>query len=120
MKTRNPLLEKSYAFAVRIVRACQYLVRERREYVLSKQLLRSGTSVGANAQEAQGGQSNRDFAAKVQIAYKELKETHYWLRLLRDTGYLTKMEAQSLLMDCEELLKITVSILKTTKESSEK
>jgi len=79
------------------------------------QLLRSGTSIGANVEEALGGQSDKDFAAKFYIAYKEARETHYWLRLLKDTGYITEKEALSVVKDCEELLKIIGAILNTLK-----
>lgn len=115
MKTQNPLQEKSYSFAVRIVKASQYLTNEKKEYVLSKQLLRSGTSIAANTEEAIGGQSEKDFFAKLNIAYKEARETHYWIKLLRDTNYLEQYQAQSLLTDCEEILKIVGSIIKTMK-----
>lgn len=113
----NPLLDKSYAFAIRIVKAYQYLCTEHREYNLSKQLLRCGTSIGANSSEAQGGQSKKDFAAKIQIAYKEAKETHFWIRLLRDTNYFEPKLANSLLKDCEELLRIIASILKSSRKN---
>jgi len=85
MKKDNVLQEKSYAFAIRIVNAYKYLVEDKKEYVLSKQLLRCGTSIGANTEEAIGGQSEKDFYAKLNIVYKEARETHYWIRLLRDT-----------------------------------
>lgn len=84
MKADNVVQAKSYAFAVRIVRLYQYLTGERREYVLSRQVLRCGTSIGANIEEAIGGQSRADFIAKLAIAYKEARETSYWLRLLRE------------------------------------
>ena len=112
---QNPARDKSYDFALRIIKLCKYLVHEKKEYVLSKQILRSGTSIGANVEEAIGGQSRRDFLAKISIAYKETRETHYWLRLLRDSNFLKKDASQSLLGDCEELLKILGSIQKTVK-----
>lgn len=115
MKEDNVVREKSYRFALRIVRTYQYLVAEKHEHVLSKQLLRAGTSVGANVEEAVGGQSGKDFAAKIAIAYKEVRETHYWIRLLRDSDYLTPKQADSLLIDAGELLRITGSIQKTMK-----
>jgi four helix bundle protein len=118
MKTDNVIRDKSYAFAVRVVKLFQHLGTEKREYVLSKQVLRSGTSIGANVEEAMGGQSEKDFFAKLSIAYKEARETHYWLRLLKDTGYLTEAQAQSILADTEELQKIIGSILKTLREKS--
>ena len=115
MKENNIVKEKSYKFAVRIVKLYKYLCDEKKEFVLSKQLLRSGTSIGANIEEAIGGQSDKDFFAKLTISYKEARETHYWLRLLKDTDYLTEQEFQSIIIDCEELLKIIGSIQKTIK-----
>lgn len=115
MKTNNAIQTKSYAFAIRIVNLYRYLSEEKKEFILSKQLLRSGTSVGANVEESIGGQSDKDFYTKLNIAYKEARETHYWLRLLRDTNYLSEIEAQSMIVDCEELLKIMGTILKTLK-----
>jgi four helix bundle protein len=94
------------------------LCDDKKEYVLSKQLLRAGTSVGANIEEAIGGQSEKDFFAKLTIAYKEARETHYWLRLLTDTKFITKEESESLLFDVEELLKIMGSIQKTLRNKS--
>lgn len=113
MKSDNIVVNKSYAFSVRIVNVYKYLITEQKEYVLSKQLLRSGTSIGANIEEAIGGQSRKDFSAKLSIAYKEARETHYWIRLLRDTDYLTSEQSLSLLNDIDELLKIIGSIRKT-------
>ena len=110
---KNVLQEKSYAFALRIVKTYQFLCSEKKEYVLSKQLMRAGTSVGANVEEAIGGQSDRDFLSKISISYKEARESHYWIRLLRDSNYLTEKQAESLLKDNEELLKIMGSIKKT-------
>ncbi len=114
----NIIQIKSYAFAVRIVKVYQYLCEEKKEYVLSKQLLRSGTSIGANIEEAIGGQSGKDFYAKLTIAYKEARETHYWVRLLTDTYYLSKEENESLLYDIDELLKIIGSIQKTLRANN--
>ena len=114
----NILLEKSFAFAVRVVNAYKDLVEEKKEFVLSKQFLRSGTSIGANSEEATGGQSRPDFTAKMTIAYKEARETHYWIRLIQATHYFADSQARSLLNDCEELLKIISSILITTKNNS--
>lgn len=113
MKEGNLIQEKSYAFAVRMVKLYQHLSSEKREYVLSKQLLRSGTSVGANVEEAIGGQSDKDFFAKLTIAYKEARESKYWINLLTDTNYLTPAQSTSLLTDIEQILKILGSILKT-------
>jgi four helix bundle protein len=115
MKTDNVIQTKSYAFAVSIVKTYQFLVEEKKEYVLSKQLLKSGTSIGANTEEALGGQTDKDFYTKFNIVYKEARETHYWLRLLRDTNILNKEQANRLLTDCEEILKIVGSITKTLK-----
>ena len=113
MKTDNVVKDKSYAFAVRTVRVYQYLCTEKKEFVLSKQLLRCGTSIGANIEEAIGGQSKKDFFAKLTISYKEARETHYWIRLLTDTEYINKEQSESLLADVTELLKIIGSIPKT-------
>ena len=115
MKTENVIQTKSYTFAVRIVRLYQHLSAEKREYVLSKQVLRCGTSIGANVEEAIGGQSRADFISKLGIAYKEARETSYWLRLLKDTGYLTETEFKSIYADAEELCRIIGSIQKSTK-----
>ena len=114
----NIIQIKSYAFAVKIVKVYKHLCEDKKEYVLSKQLLRSGTSVGANVEEAIGGQSEKDFFAKLTIAYKEARETHYWVRLLTDTEFITKEESESLLFDIEELLKIIGSIQKTLRNKS--
>lgn len=114
----NIIQIKSYAFAVRIVKVYQVLCDEKKEYVLSKQLLRSGTSIGANIEEAIGGQSGKDFYAKLTIAYKEARETHYWIRLLTDTNYLSEEENESLLFDVDELLKIIGSIQKTLRSNN--
>lgn len=117
MKKDNIVQQKSYDFAVRVVKLYKFLSQEKKEFVLSKQLLRSGTSIGANVEEAIGGQSRKDFFAKLTIAYKEARETHYWVRLLKDTDYLTPNEVNSLLSDVEELLKIIGSIQKTIRNS---
>ncbi len=118
MKSDNIVLIKSYAFAVRIIKVFKHLSEQKKEYVLSKQLLRCGTSIGANIEEAIGGQSSKDFYAKLTIAYKEARETHYWIRLLSDTDYLSKDEASSLLNDVDELLKIIGTIQKTLRNSN--
>jgi four helix bundle protein len=115
MKTDNVIQQKSYGFALRIVKLYKDLVEEKKEYVLSKQILRSGTSIGANVEEAIGAQSAKDFLSKLSIAYKEARETHYWLRLLRDSETLSRDHAGSLIGDCEEILRISGSIIKTTK-----
>jgi four helix bundle protein len=115
MKTDNLVQVKSYEFAVRIVRLNQHLVETKKEYVLSKQVLRAGTSIGANIEEAIGGQSRADFLAKLGIAYKETRETSYWLRLLKDTDYLTESEFLGIHADIEELCRIISAIQKSTK-----
>ena len=97
----NPVLDKSYLFSVRIVKACKYLRQSKNETVMSKQLLRSGTSIGANVSEAQEAQSSADFASKLNIALKESSETEYWIRLLHDTGYFTDLQFRSLYADCK-------------------
>ncbi len=116
MKT-NVVQEKSFAFAIRVVRAYQHLVSERKEFVLSKQFLRSGTSIGANVEESIGGQSDADFISKLSIAYKEARETVYWIRLLEATDYLTKTQAQSLFADADKLCRIIAKILITKKQN---
>jgi len=116
MKKDNVVQVKSYAFAVRIVKVYKHLCDNKKEFTLSKQLLRSGTSIGANIEEAIGGQSKKDFFAKLTISYKEARESKYWIRLLKDTDYLSNEEAESLLQDIEELLKIIGSIQKTMKQ----
>ena len=105
----NLVQMKSYAFAVRIVKLYQHLSAEKKEFVLSKKVLRCGTSVGANVEEAIGGQSRADFVAKMSIAYKEARETAYWLRLLKDTAYLSKSQFDSIYVDADELCRIIAS-----------
>jgi len=116
MKQDNILAEKSYAFALRAIKLRSYLLSEKGERDISKQILRSGTSIGANVEEALGGQSKKDFLHKLSVAYKEARETHYWIRLLRDSDFLEAAQAQSLLDDCDELLKISGSIIVTLKK----
>ena len=118
MKKDNIIQLKSYDFAIRVVKLYKHLSQEKKEFVLSKQLLRSGTSIGANVEEAIGGQSRRDFFAKLTIAYKEARESHYWIRLLRDTDFLTQKETASLIKDIEEILKIIGSIQKTVRNTN--
>ena len=117
MKKDNVVQLKSYAFAVKVVNVYKHLTENQKEFVLSKQLLKSGTSIGANIEEAIGGQSGRDFFAKLTISYKEARETHYWIRLLKDTGYLLNPEADALLEDVDELLRIIGSIRKTVQNN---
>ena len=112
---KNIIQEKSFAFAVRIVKLYKYLIEEKREYTLSKQILRSGTSVGANIEEALGGYSKKDFRAKMSISYKEIRETKYWLRLLKETSYLSDELFVSLHFDAEELAKLLYKIIQNTK-----
>ncbi len=107
---QNPALEKSFDFALRIVKLYQHLSERKKEFVLSKQILRSGTSIGANLEEAHGAQSDLDFQSKISIAYKEARETSYWLRLLKASNYITEKQFGSIYLDCEELIKITTSI----------
>ena len=111
----NAILNKSKAFAIRIIRLYQYLKDDKKEFVLSNQLLRSGTSIGANCREAYRAQSPADFTAKLGIALKEAEESAYWLELLAETNYLTKDQFGSIYADNEELIKLLVSIIKTTK-----
>lgn len=115
MKENNIVQQKSYAFAVRIVKLYKYLCEEKKKFVLSKQLLRCGTSIGANIEEAIGRQSEKDFFAKLTIAYKEARETHYWIRLMTDTAIITQEQSSSLLTDADEILKIIGTIFKTMK-----
>jgi len=115
MKKNNPLRDKSYSFAVEIVQLSRQIQKEKNEFVLSKQLLRSGTSIGANVEEAIGAQSQKDFFYKLTISYKEARESHYWIRLLMDSKIIEKSIANKLLENVEELLKIIGSIQKTMK-----
>ncbi len=115
MKSDNIIQQKSFAFAIRIVNLYKYLTTEKKEFVLSKQLLRSGTSVGANIEESIGGQSEKDFLSKLSIAYKEARESVYWLKLLRATDYLSQEQAEGLLADAEEICKLIGKIQITIK-----
>ena len=117
MKKQNPLLDKSLLFAARIVKLHKYLVKEKKETIISKQILRSATSIGANANEAIYGISKADFITKLHISLKETAETEYWLRLLILSEYITETEGQSLLYDCLEIKKILVSSLNTSKDN---
>ena len=109
------IVTKSYAFAIRTVKLFEYLKKEKQEYVLAKQVLRSGTSIGANIEEAVAGQSAVDFIHKLSVARKEARETSYWLRLLHDTGYIAEPQFHSIHADCEEVIKILNSIIITSK-----
>jgi four helix bundle protein len=113
----NIVLEKSRKFAIRMYYLSKRLCDEKREYVLAKQILRSGTSIGANLTEAQYAVSRREFLYKVQISLKECAETEYWLDLLKDTDLLASEEHDSLLQDCKALLRLLISITKTTKNN---
>ena len=113
----NALIEKSIDFGARIVKLQRYLVRERKEVVLSKQILRSGTSIGANINEAQYGNSRADFIAKLHIALKETAETEYWLHILQKYDYLDDTMASSMLRDCLEIKRILISSINTAKEN---
>lgn len=115
MNKDNPLLCKSHDFALKIIQLYKKLNQEKREYILSKQLLRSGTSIGSNISEANGAISKADFWAKISISYKESLETKYWLSLLRDSDYVKADEANLLIGDADELSKIMFSILKKTR-----
>lgn len=108
--------KKSRLFAVRIVRLCQYLTTEQKEFTLSKQILRSGTSIGANIAESSCAFSRKDFLSKMYVAFKECNETLYWLDLLHDTDYLTDRAYLSLYSDCKELHRLLSAITKTTRE----
>ncbi len=111
----NILKDKSYKFALRIVKLFQFLSHQKKEYVLSKQVLRSGTSIGANIEEAYQGESKSDFIHKLGIANKEAFETHYWLRLLRDGDILEAKMAESMLGDRDEIQRMLVAAIKTAK-----
>ena len=107
--------DKSYKFAIRVVNLYKWLCENKKEYVLFKQLLRSGTAIGALLKEAEHGQSKLDFLNKVNIALKEANETTYWLMLLKDTEFISNKEFESMIIDAEELVKMLASIVKTTK-----
>ena len=112
----NIIKDKSYTFALRMIKAYKYLTQEQREFVLSKQVLRSGTSIGALVREAEHAQSDADFINKMSIALKEANETEYWLMLLKDSEYIDEKSFASIHTDCDELIRLLVSIVKTSKE----
>lgn len=116
----NVIHSKSYAFAIRIVNAYKFLVSSQHEYVLSKQVLRSGTAIGALVAEVHHAQSGPDFLNKMNVALKEANETSYWLSLLKDTGYLEQKNYESISKDCDELIALLVSIVKSMKTSLHK
>ena len=116
----NAIEDKSFQFAVRIVKLCKYLQEDKKEYILSKQLMRAGTSIGANIAESQQAQSRADFVSKLNIALKEAVETNYWIRLLRATEYMNDSEFSSMFADCRELEKLLTAIINATRNSTNK
>ena len=117
MKQGNLVKDKSFAFAIRSVKLYKILCDERKEYVLSKQMMRSATAIGALVRESEHAQSKADFINKLSIALKEANETEYWLMLLNQTDYITDNEFDSIITNCKELLRLLISIIKTTKEN---
>lgn len=113
----NLIQIRSYNFALKIIKLYKALVENKKEWVLSKQLLRSGTSIGSNVEESIGAQSKKDFISKINIAYKEAREAIYWIRLLRDSKYISEELSEHLLKDCEELCKIMGKIISTSKKN---
>ena len=120
MKTDNVILVKSKEYALRIIKMYKYLCSEKKEFVMSKQILRSGTSIGANIREGSRGQSKPDFIAKMSIAQKEAEETCYWLELLYESGYISKSIFESMYKDNLEILKILSSIIISTRQNQKK
>lgn len=114
-KSKSPLRDKSYSFSIKIVRLSQKLVSERKEFVLSKQVLCSGTAIGALIRESEFAASKADFINKLTVSLKEANETEYWLMLLHGTDYLTKVDFESLQSECKELIAMLVSSIKTVK-----
>lgn len=110
------LKTKSYSFALRVVKFHQFLRKEKKEYILSKQILRCGTAIGALIREAEFAQSKADFTNKMQIALKESNETHYWLEIFKDNNYISEKMFKSISFDCQELIKLLVSTVKTSKK----
>jgi len=115
MEIASSIVPRSYDFALRIIKMCNAMRRQGTERTLVSQVLRAGTSIGANVEEAQGAHSRRDFAAKMRIAYREARETHYWLRLLRDSGMVSAAKLNSIVDECEQIGRILSAILVTTK-----
>ena len=113
---KNVVLEKSKAFALRIIKLYKYLCDIKREYILSKQVLRSGTSIGANVKEATFGQSTADFYSKLYISFKEAAETEYWLELLHESGYISDKDFESIYADCQSLLRLLSSTTQNQKK----
>ena len=113
----NVLIDKSIAFAARVIKLNQYLTKDKKEHIISKQIIRSGTSIGANIYEANYGQSKADFISKMHIALKETAETEYWLKLLKLSGYITEDMSRSLLSDCLEIKRLLIASINTAKEN---
>ena len=111
----NIIQQKSFLFAVRIINLYKYLITNKKEFVLSKQILRSGTSIGANIEESIGGRSDKEFLFKLEILYKEARETIYWLKLLKETDYISINEFESICVEAEEICKILAKIVITLK-----
>lgn len=118
MRRNSIVYDKSFKFSIRIVKVYKYLKESKKEYIMSKQLMRCGTSIGANISEGLEGQSKKDFISKLQIALKEANESRYWINLLKATDYLEDKEEESLIADLEEIIKLLVSIIKTSKGNS--
>ncbi len=114
----NAILDKSKRFAVRIINLYKFLNNEKKEFVMAKQILRCGTSIGANVKETVNAQSKADFISKMNIALKEADETEYWLELLHETDYLSDSQFSSIVTDCQELIKILTSIIKSSKNAT--
>lgn len=119
MVNKSLVYDKAFKFAIRIVNACKHLQKEQKEFILSKQLLRSGTSIGANIAEANGAISDADFSNKISISYKECLETKYWLSLLKETDYINEKTFESIHTDADELAKMLFSIIKKTRLNKE-
>ncbi len=113
----NILIDKAIAFAVRIIKLNQFLIKDKKEHNISKQIVRSGTSIGANINEANYGQSKADFISKLHIALKETAETEYWIKLLQYSEYITKESGESLLKDCIEIKKLLIASINTAKQN---
>ena len=119
MKDNNLVVQKSKAFAIRIIHLYQHLTTEKKEFILSKQVIRSGTSIGANVRESIRAQSTADFQSKMQIALKEADETEYWLELLKETDNISEKAADSMIADCEEMIRLIAAIVKTSKKKDQ-
>jgi four helix bundle protein len=118
MQTGNIVKDKSYTFALRIIKVYKFLINDQRECILSKQVLRSGTAIGALVKEAEHAQSKADFINKMNVALKEANETEYWIMLLKDSEYIDEKSFQSIHQDCSELIKLLASIVKTSKQNN--